>query len=80
MSTVRHSFSEILSGAAAGYGRCAHQAIGKVPALAVFASDALSSVAYATEEILVILALAGAGLLLPLDSHCTRYLACCWSC
>jgi amino acid transporter len=40
-----------------------HQAIGKVPALAVFASDALSSVAYATQEILVVLALAGSGYL-----------------
>lgn len=37
-----------------------HQVIGKIPGLAVFASDALSSVAYATEEILLILALAGA--------------------
>ncbi len=35
-----------------------HQAISKVIGLAVFASDALSSTAYATEEILVILALA----------------------
>ncbi len=37
----------------------AHQTIGKVVGLAVFASDALSSTAYATQEILVILALAG---------------------
>lgn len=37
-----------------------HQAIGKTVALAVFASDALSSVAYATQEILLILAIAGA--------------------
>lgn len=36
-----------------------HQAIGKLVALAVFASDALSSVAYATQEILLILAIAG---------------------
>jgi amino acid transporter len=36
-----------------------HQAIGKAIGLAVFASDALSSTAYATEEILVILAMAG---------------------
>lgn len=35
-----------------------HQAISKPIGLAVFASDALSSVAYATEEILVVLALA----------------------
>jgi amino acid transporter len=36
-----------------------HQTIGKAIGLAVFASDALSSTAYATQEILVILALAG---------------------
>ncbi len=36
-----------------------HQTIGKGIGLAVFASDALSSTAYATQEILVILALAG---------------------
>ncbi|MBN2502354.1 MAG: hypothetical protein JXB38_16340 [Anaerolineales bacterium] len=36
-----------------------HQRITKVKALAVFSSDALSSVAYATEEILFILILAG---------------------
>src|SRR5215211_8294891 len=37
----------------------AHQTIGKGVGLAVFASDALSSTAYATQEILVILAAAG---------------------
>jgi amino acid transporter len=36
-----------------------HQTIGKLVGLAVFASDALSSTAYATQEILVILAAAG---------------------
>jgi amino acid transporter len=36
-----------------------HEAIGKAVGLAVFASDALSSTAYATQEILVILAAAG---------------------
>jgi len=36
-----------------------HQTIGKAIGLAVFASDALSSTAYATQEILIILALAG---------------------
>ena len=40
-----------------------HQTIPKVVGLAVFASDALSSTAYATQEILAILALAGAGAL-----------------
>ena len=37
-----------------------HQTIGKAVGLAVFASDALSSTAYATQEILVVLAAAGA--------------------
>ncbi len=36
-----------------------HQTIGKAIGLAVFASDALSSTAYATQEIMVILAAAG---------------------
>ena len=37
-----------------------HERLGKSIALAVFSSDAMSSVAYATEEILLILVLAGA--------------------
>ena len=40
-----------------------HERLGKATALAVFASDALSSVAYATEEILLILILAGSAAL-----------------
>ncbi|MEZ4641873.1 MAG: APC family permease [Chloroflexota bacterium] len=60
MATSRQSFSQILLGRPLETAAAPHQAIGKIPALAVFASDALSSVAYATEEILVILALAGA--------------------
>ncbi len=36
-----------------------HQTIGKLIGLAVFASDALSSTAYATQEIMIILAIAG---------------------
>ena len=36
-----------------------HQTIGKRVGLAIFASDALSSTAYATQEILIVLALAG---------------------
>jgi amino acid transporter len=48
-----------------------HQAIGKRVGLAVFASDALSSTAYATQEMLIILSLAGGsaailGLSIPL--------------
>ena len=47
-----------------------HQTIGKTVGLAVFASDALSSTAYATQEILVILAAAGTiafGLVVPIS-------------
>ncbi|MBI2467567.1 MAG: APC family permease [Candidatus Rokubacteria bacterium] len=40
-----------------------HERLGRATGLAVFASDALSSSAYATEEILLILVLAGAGAL-----------------
>lgn len=48
----------------------AHQTIGKVVGLAVFASDALSSTAYATQEILGVIAAAGAiayGYLFPIS-------------
>src|SRR6185503_9379660 len=48
----------------------AHQTIGKAVGLAVFASDALSSTAYATQEILVILAAAGTmafGMVFPIS-------------
>nr|MCU0281533.1 APC family permease [Acidimicrobiia bacterium] len=47
-----------------------HQLLPKVLALPVFASDALSSVAYATEEIALVLALAGTaafGLIIPIS-------------
>src|SRR5512146_749767 len=40
-----------------------NQTIGKAIGLAVFASDALSSTAYATQEIMIILAAAGSGAL-----------------
>ena len=47
-----------------------HQTIGKAVGLAVFASDALSSTAYATQELLVILAAAGTlafGIVVPIS-------------
>jgi amino acid transporter len=55
-----------------------HQTIGKAVGLAVFASDALSSTAYATQEILVILAVAGAaayGLIVPISIAIVALLA-----
>ncbi len=55
-----------------------HQTIGKVVGLAVFASDALSSTAYATQEILVILAAAGTmafGVVVPISMAIVALLA-----
>ena len=71
MSSIaaRRPFTQILLGRPLETSAAPHQAIGKIPALAIFASDALSSVAYATEEILLILALAGTvyfGLSIPI--------------
>ncbi len=52
---VRH----VLIGRPLETSQAIHQRLSKVQALAVFSSDALSSTAYATEEILLILVLAG---------------------
>jgi amino acid transporter len=55
-----------------------HQTIGKVIGLAVFASDALSSTAYATQEILGVVAAAGAiayGYLFPISLAIVTLLA-----
>ena len=54
-----------------------HERLSKTVALAVFSSDALSSVAYATEEILLVLVLAGAAaahLLVPVAVAITALL------
>jgi amino acid transporter len=53
----------VLIGAPLATSELAHERLSKTKALAVFSSDALSSSAYATEEILRVLALAGAGAL-----------------
>ncbi len=57
------SFKRLLIGAPLASSRLAEERLGKLKALAIFASDALSSTAYATEEILLILILAGSGAL-----------------
>ena len=57
----KRSFIDWLIGTPLPSADAPHQTIGKAVGLAVFASDALSSTAYATQEMLVILALAGAG-------------------
>ncbi len=54
---------EILIGKPLATSQAHHERLTKVKALAVFASDALSSTAYATEEILLVLILAGTGAL-----------------
>ncbi len=53
------NFSHLLIGRPLETADAPHETIGKAVGLAVFASDALSSTAYATQEILVILAAAG---------------------
>lgn len=57
--TPAHSWRSWLFGRPLHTADAPHEAIGKTVGLAVFASDALSSTAYATQEILTILALAG---------------------
>ncbi len=53
------SWSRFLVGRPLSTADAPHQTIGKVLGLAVFSSDAMSSVAYAPQEILIILAAAG---------------------
>jgi len=53
----------VLLGSPFASAQLVHERLSKVKALAIFSSDALSSSAYATEEILIILVLAGSGAL-----------------
>jgi amino acid transporter len=65
-----HNWRSWLIGRPLSTADAPHQTIGKVVGLAVFASDALSSTAYATQEILVILAAAGTaafGIVFPIS-------------
>ena len=54
-----NSLKKLLVGSPLATAQARHERLSKTSALAVFSSDALSSVAYATEEILLILVLAG---------------------
>lgn len=58
-----HALKQALLGKPLHNREAAHQRLSNPVALAVFSSDALSSVAYATEEILLALAVAGTGAL-----------------
>ncbi len=78
----RLKLGELILGRPLMTDEASHQAISKRIGLAVFASDALSSVAYATQEILIVLAsavaLAGAsvyGLALPIAAAIVLLLA-----
>src|ERR1043166_727766 len=53
------ALKRVMVGAPMPLSQARHERLGKAVALAVFASDPLSSVAYATEEILLVLILAG---------------------
>lgn len=67
----RRSLRRLLLGPPLPTHEMPHQTVGKFVGLAVFASDVLSSVAYATEEMLRILAVAGVfyfGLSIPLSA------------
>jgi amino acid transporter len=55
------SVRRLLFGDPLATSQAVYERLSKVKALAIFSSDALSSVAYATEEILLILILAGSG-------------------
>jgi amino acid transporter len=65
MASVRayQQLKRLLLGSPLPTAQSRHERLGKATALATFASDALSSVAYATEEILLVLILAGSAAL-----------------
>ena len=60
LSQAVHRLRHVLIGAPLASSQAVHERLTKVKALAVLSSDALSSVAYATEQILVVLVTAGA--------------------
>lgn len=57
------SWERLFIGKPLATSEAAHQAIGKVVGLAVFSSDALSSVAYGPQELMLVLLAAGTGVL-----------------
>ena len=63
LARLRGRVRNALIGAPLSRSQFVHERLTKVKALAVLSSDALSSVAYATEQILIVLALAGAAAL-----------------
>jgi amino acid transporter len=71
-------FKRVIIGSPFATSQAIRERLTKVKALPIFASDALSSSAYATEEILIMLALAGSGALadaLPISAAIVLLLA-----
>src|SRR5918996_321163 len=62
----RGVLKRVLLGRAIATAKHEHHLLPKILALPVFSSDPLSSVAYATEEMMAVLALAGAGAFAPM--------------
>jgi amino acid transporter len=63
MATFATHLKRLLFGRPLANERLEHERLGKVTALAVLSSDAISSVAYATDQILIVLAVLGAAAL-----------------
>lgn len=63
LERILQAIKGIILGSPFSTAQAIHERLTKVKALAVFSSDALSSSAYATEEILLVLVLAGSGTL-----------------
>src|SRR5579862_5771585 len=60
MASFATSLKRLLFGQPLASERLEHERLGKITALAVLSSDAISSVAYATDQILIVLAVLGA--------------------
>src|SRR5437667_442683 len=60
---ILFQIKHLLIGAPLATAAAPHERLNKIRALAIFSSDAVSSVAYATEEIMKVLILAGLGAL-----------------
>jgi amino acid transporter len=61
LERILQAVKRVLLGNPFASSQIVHERLDKVKALAIFSSDALSSSAYATEEILIVLVLAGSG-------------------
>src|SRR4029077_6828958 len=60
MASFAQYLKRLLFGRPLASERLEHERLGKITALAVLSSDAISSVAYATDQILIVLAVLGA--------------------